>query len=292
MSVFQQLLNLQSLFTIAAYIFAVFVLFKWFLIQPLSTKKSLPPSPPKLPIIGNLHQLGLFPHCSLGALAQCYGPLMLRHLGKVPVLVVSSADVAYVSMTPYGEYLRKVKSLFVVQLLSNKRIHYSFRDVRVEKYSDQGEVGSKFRKQFKDFIELMATFHMGDYIPWQGWLCYFNSLNAKLKKTSKEVDDFLEVVIQEHDNRMSNNSQVEDHKDFIDILLWLQKENILNFPIDKASFAAIFRFNYLLFLGKVLVNSKMAENVDEGNENDFKENDNVSQENENLRRNRPFIEYL
>ncbi|KAH9750380.1 hypothetical protein KPL71_013854 [Citrus sinensis] len=36
----------------------------------------------------------------------------------------------------------------------------------------------------------------------------------------------------------------------------------------------------------------MAENVDEGNENDFKENDNVSQENEILRRNRPFIEYF
>ncbi|KAH9781399.1 hypothetical protein KPL71_008448 [Citrus sinensis] len=94
MSVFQQLLNLQSLITIVACIFAVFFLFKWFLIQPLSTKKSLPPSPPKLPIIGNLHQLGLFPHCSLGALAQCYGPLMLLYLGKVPVLVVSSADAA------------------------------------------------------------------------------------------------------------------------------------------------------------------------------------------------------
>ncbi|KAK9221793.1 hypothetical protein WN944_010222 [Citrus x changshan-huyou] len=36
----------------------------------------------------------------------------------------------------------------------------------------------------------------------------------------------------------------------------------------------------------------MAENVDEGNENDFKENDNVSQESEILRRNRPFIEYF
>ncbi|KAH9780373.1 hypothetical protein KPL71_008049 [Citrus sinensis] len=36
----------------------------------------------------------------------------------------------------------------------------------------------------------------------------------------------------------------------------------------------------------------MAENVDEGNENDFKENDNVNQESEILRRNRPFIEYF
>lgn len=307
MSVFQQLLNLQTLFTIAACIFAVFALFKWFLAQPISSKKSLPPSPPKLPIIGNLHQLGLFPHRSLGALAQRYGPLMLLHLGKVPVLVVSSADAACeivrthdvifanrpkltpfvkllngcidVSMAPYGEYFRKVKSLFVVQLLSNKRIHYSFRDVRVEevalmiqkiklfasssspidlsdilftltnnivfrialgrKYSDQGEVGSKFRKQFKDFIELMATFHVGDYIPWLGWFCYFNGLDAKLKKTAKEVDDFLEVVIQEHENRMSNNSQVENHKDFIDVLLWLQKKNILDFPIDKATIKAL-----------------------------------------------------
>ncbi|KAH9650239.1 cytochrome P450 71A22 [Citrus sinensis] len=211
MSVFQQLLNLQSLITIAACIFAVFVLFKWFLIQPISTKKS-PPSPPKLPIIGNLHQLGLFPHCSLGALAQCYGPLMLLHLGKVPVLVVSSADAAC-------EIVRNVIFANQPKLTPFVKLLNGFIDISMapyEKYSDQGEVGSKFRKQFKDFIELMATFHVGDYIPWQGWLCYFNSLNAKLKKTSKEVDDFLEV----------------------------------------------------------LVNLKMAENVDEGNENDFKENDN------------------
>ncbi|KAH9763648.1 cytochrome P450 71A22 [Citrus sinensis] len=257
MSVFQQLLNLQTLFTIAACIFAVFALFKWFLVQPISSKKSLPPSPPKLPIIGNLHQLGLFPHRSLGALAQRYGPLMLLHLGKVPVLVVSSADAACEivrthdvifanrpKLTPFVKLLNGCIDVSMApydlsDILFTLTNNIVFRIALGRKYSDQGEVGSKFRKQFKDFIELMATFHVGDYIPWLGWICYFSGLNARLKKTAKEVDDFLEVVIQEHENRMSNNSQVEDRKDFIDVLLWLQKENILDFPIDKATIKAL-----------------------------------------------------
>nr|DAD20059.1 TPA_asm: hypothetical protein HUJ06_021522 [Nelumbo nucifera] len=48
----------------------------------------LPPSPPRIPIIGNFHQLGALPHRSLKALSQKFGPLMLLHLGSVPVLVV------------------------------------------------------------------------------------------------------------------------------------------------------------------------------------------------------------
>ena len=54
---------------------------------------NLPPSPPRLPLIGNLHQLGTHPHRSFRALSQRYGPLMLLQLGQVPALVVSSADM-------------------------------------------------------------------------------------------------------------------------------------------------------------------------------------------------------
>ncbi|KAJ6688257.1 CYTOCHROME P450 71A1-LIKE [Salix koriyanagi] len=56
---------------------------------------NLPPSPPKLPIIGNLHQLGdRLPHRSLRALSAKYGPLMLLHFGKAPTLIVSSEEMA------------------------------------------------------------------------------------------------------------------------------------------------------------------------------------------------------
>ncbi|RDX62569.1 Cytochrome P450 71A26, partial [Mucuna pruriens] len=125
-----------------------------------STKgKNSPPSPPKFPIIGNLHQLGSYPHRTLHSLAQKYGPLMMLHLGRVPVLVISSADAARAVMkthdrvfadrphikmfdillygskdvagSPYGEYWRQIRSISVLHLLSAKRVQ-SFRAVREE----------------------------------------------------------------------------------------------------------------------------------------------------------------
>ena len=59
-----------------------------------SGKPKVPPSPPKLPIIGNLHQLATLPHCSLHALSKKYGPIMFLDLGCAPTVVVSFADMA------------------------------------------------------------------------------------------------------------------------------------------------------------------------------------------------------
>lgn len=124
------------------------------------SKLSLPPSPPKLPIIGNLHQL-LDPllHRTLEGLSKKYGPLMLVHFGQAPALIVSSAEMARemmktrdivflnrprmttanillynctdVGFTPYGEYWRQLRKLRVLELLSIKRVQ-SFQYVREE----------------------------------------------------------------------------------------------------------------------------------------------------------------
>ncbi|KAE8009552.1 hypothetical protein FH972_005983 [Carpinus fangiana] len=124
-----------------------------------SGKPNLPPSPPKLPIIGNLHQLGTLPYRSLHALSNKYGPLMFLNLGHTPTLVVSSGDMARemlkthdvvfsnrpkitaanallygctdVGFSPYGEYWRQARRICVLELLSLKRVQ-SFQYVREE----------------------------------------------------------------------------------------------------------------------------------------------------------------
>ena len=121
--------------------------------------QNLPPSPPKLPIIGNLHQLGSLLHQSLWQLSKKHGPVMLLHLGSVPTVIISSAEAAKVALkihdldacsrpqlhgvrkltynyldlafSPYGEYWRELRKICVLELLSLKRVQ-SYRAIREE----------------------------------------------------------------------------------------------------------------------------------------------------------------
>ncbi|KAK1303898.1 hypothetical protein QJS10_CPB11g00635 [Acorus calamus] len=144
--------------TVAIFLFIVPLLFLLLNLKRCSTKKiKLPPSPYKLPIIGNLHQLSPPPHRSLHALSQKYGPIMHLQLGTVPAIIISSPDVAQevlktndlvfasrpslvtanklfyssedVAFTPYGEYWRQARKICVLHLLNSKRVQ-SFGAIR------------------------------------------------------------------------------------------------------------------------------------------------------------------
>ncbi|PWA64412.1 cytochrome P450 [Artemisia annua] len=162
--------------------FITLMLFKWISFHP-NTKKNFPPSPPKLPIIGNLLQLRQIPQRSLRDLSEKYGPLMLLHLGNKPTLVVSSADVARevmkthdlafsdrpslsipnilfygssdIAFSRYGEYWRKLKSIVVLHLLSSTRVK-SFRQVREEEI---GHMISVLRERRGSIIDLSALLY-------------------------------------------------------------------------------------------------------------------------------------
>ncbi|KAK9090946.1 hypothetical protein Sjap_024123 [Stephania japonica] len=113
------------------------------------TKLNLPPSPPKLPIIGNLRQLGTLPHRSITDLSKTYGPVMLVHIGPLLMVVVSSTETAReimktqdlnfctrpgslvlehvsysfrgIAFSPHDDSWREVRKIFVLQLMSAKR---------------------------------------------------------------------------------------------------------------------------------------------------------------------------
>ncbi|GMN68913.1 hypothetical protein TIFTF001_037966 [Ficus carica] len=157
---FTTLLFHEYSFFLSIFLLLFTILFLLFIHNKSSHGKlNLPPSPRRLPIIGNLHQLGKFPHRSLRALSEKYGPLMLLNLGQVPTLVVSSPDLVAeivnthdvifssrpkttatevlfygnndVAFAPYGEYWRQMRKICVVELLSLKRVQ-SFQFVREE----------------------------------------------------------------------------------------------------------------------------------------------------------------
>ncbi|KAM7272618.1 hypothetical protein ACFE04_027281 [Oxalis oulophora] len=126
------------------------ILIKYFLNNSNIKKPNLPPSPRKLPIIGNLHQLSHATHLSLRRLAERYGPIFYLQLGEIPTIVVSSARLAKeitqtqdlstcsrpqifsakqlfynctnVVFSPYGAYWRGIRKICTLELLSAKRV--------------------------------------------------------------------------------------------------------------------------------------------------------------------------
>uniref|UniRef100_J3LM01 Cytochrome P450 n=1 Tax=Oryza brachyantha TaxID=4533 RepID=J3LM01_ORYBR len=60
----------------------------------LDARRNLPPGPRRLPLVGNLLELGDLPHRSLARLAERHGPLMTLRLGAVTTVVASSPDAA------------------------------------------------------------------------------------------------------------------------------------------------------------------------------------------------------
>ncbi|KAF7084259.1 hypothetical protein CFC21_087926 [Triticum aestivum] len=125
----------------------------------------LPPSPWRLPVVGNLHQViihGPLLHRAIADLAhRLDAPLMYLQLGEVPVVVASSPDAARevtkthdlsfatrpwrpsmrilladgdapgLVFAPYGALWRQLRKTSVLELLSARRVR-SFRRVREE----------------------------------------------------------------------------------------------------------------------------------------------------------------
>ncbi|XP_078159492.1 cytochrome P450 71A1-like isoform X3 [Carex rostrata] len=142
--------------------------------------EKLVPSPPKLPFIGNIHQIGSLYHQSLYSLSLKYGSLMLLHLGETPFLIVSSSDMASaimrthdltfatrpsavvsdilrfgdVAFEPYGENWRQLKKIFTIHLMNTKKIA-SYKTIQEEEVSNLiAKISHHASKSRGDPIEL------------------------------------------------------------------------------------------------------------------------------------------
>ncbi|KAL3512698.1 hypothetical protein ACH5RR_025415 [Cinchona calisaya] len=270
-----------------------------------------------------MHHLGIYPHRSLQKLARKHGPIMSLQIGSVKALVISSAEAAQeimktnelnflnrpesevtrkllydlkdVSVAPYGEYWRQMKSICVLQLLSNKRVQ-SICYIREEetdllinkigegsridsssgggvlnlsemfmtltndvvsraafgrKYSE-GESGRKFMKMMSEFVSVLGIFDFGTFLPWLGWIDRVNGLTDKVERIAKEMDEFLEGVLEEHidgDRRKKylerkvtrdhENDGDQSREDFANVLLGIYKDKAAGISIDRDGIKAL-----------------------------------------------------
>ncbi|XP_057804239.1 cytochrome P450 736A117-like [Salvia miltiorrhiza] len=271
----------------------------WMLKKCVFPSKKQPPSPPKLPVIGNLHQLSALTHRALQSLGAKHGPIMLLHFASKPVIVVQSADAATqiikdhdlifsdkpytrstrrllydlkdVIIAPYGEYWRKLKSICILQLLSSKRVQF-FKFIREEETAlllekiesscsssspvnlselfdlhannvicraafgrrcSEGRGGRSFPMLLRELFQLMGAVEIGEFVPWLSWISRLNGFNNRVDNVSKEIDEFLELIVQEHLNRGLQSTDAVDGntENFVDILL--------NASIDRDGIKAI-----------------------------------------------------
>lgn len=81
--------------TLILFLSFIFLLIKFSRRKSRSSNEKLPPSPPRLPIIGHLHHLmGGLPHHTIAKVSQKYGPVLHLQLGELSLVVISSTEAA------------------------------------------------------------------------------------------------------------------------------------------------------------------------------------------------------
>ncbi|XP_048136286.1 cytochrome P450 71A9-like isoform X1 [Rhodamnia argentea] len=194
-----------------------------FLIDPkkkTQASRNLPPGPRKLPIIGNLHQLGSLPHRSLTRLSKQYGQIMFLQLGSIPTLVISSKDVARevfkahdrafsgrpvfyavkklsyncsdVSFGAYGNSWRELRKIVILELLGSKRVQL-FESVRKEevKLMLDAITSSPGPVNIGELALLLANNVVCRVTFGKKWQAEGGSVKSKFHETVREIQSIL-----------------------------------------------------------------------------------------------------
>ncbi|KAM5571884.1 hypothetical protein ABKV19_012120 [Rosa sericea] len=187
------------------------------------------------------------------------------------ILLYGCQDIAF---SPYGEYWRQVRKLCVVELLSLKRVQ-QFQFAREEEVE---ELVKKIRKaclskspiNLSDMLSItfnnilsrcvignrfveeddnwfgeasrrlmvqLTTFSFGDIFPCLRWIDNLRGFIASLKATSAKLDGFFDQLIEEH--KTTKAEGMPKTSDFVDILVKLGKDDMLNLELTQDNLKAI-----------------------------------------------------
>ncbi|KAL4559378.1 hypothetical protein LXL04_031516 [Taraxacum kok-saghyz] len=225
---------LIALSSLPAFFLFIYSKFRSFLSKTLNR---LPPGPPGLPIIGNLHQLNtsdLGDH--LWRLSKRYGPLMSLRLGTKK-MSYNNNDVAW---SPYGEYWREMRKICNLHLFSMERVN-SFCSVREDEVftmidTIKTQILTKKEVNLSEIVMILTSniisrvalgkrpYVYGGEQAEQQEVRRFQELllECQALQNFKEMDECYQEIIDEHLNQDRPN---KIQNDMVDILLQLKEES-------------------------------------------------------------------
>ncbi|KNA06532.1 hypothetical protein SOVF_179900 [Spinacia oleracea] len=263
-----------------------------------------PPGPRGLPLIGNMFQFKPSnSHIYFSNLGKTYGSIFTLGLMGKSMVVIQSAELAKevlqkqdenfcsrpqtagrkklsyngldIALSPYSEYLKEIKKVLVVNLLSSKNVD-SFAPIRQEevsrliqkvsslsfasktvnlsqlvlnyaasnasritfgkRYDDEDVFGSRYWSLLHEAEYMFTTFFFSDYIYLGGWIDKLTGQYSRLEKTFKDLDAIYDKIIDDHLHAIKLKS--EQH-DIVDVLLRLMNDTSFPFKLTIHHIKAI-----------------------------------------------------
>lgn len=102
---------------------------------------------------------------------------------------------------------------------------------KADEESKFGTISRKLTTQFQ-------AFSFGNVFPFLDWMDYLTGLIPGAKETFTALDSFFDEVIAEHRNSKRANDK-SDAKDFVDILLQIQKDGTPKLELTQENLKAI-----------------------------------------------------
>ncbi|KAL0330826.1 UNVERIFIED_CONTAM: cytochrome [Sesamum angustifolium] len=231
----------------------------------------LPPGPPKLPVIGHLHHLaGELSHRACRRIAQKYGPVIHLQLGEVSAVVISSREATKEVLKDQDPACANRPESIGAEIMCAKNVR-SFGYVRQEELSllleslrsSSGEAinltqkvfaftssvifraalgkvirdRDKLIKMLKKAIAMAGGFELADLFPSSKLLHVLCWNKYKLLQMRRKLDAILDDILEEH--KLKNSGDVSPEEDIVDVLLRMQKNGELQFPISNDNIKGI-----------------------------------------------------
>ncbi|KAB1215879.1 Cytochrome P450 81D1 [Morella rubra] len=184
-------------------------------IQSRKPPKHLPPSPPSLPILGNLHLVKKPLHRTFHRLSQKYGQIFSLRFGSRLVVIVSSPslvqecftknDIVLANRPPHSLASTSPTTTPLWELPHTGSVTIGYgEDVKDE------EEAKQFRVIMKEAFANAGASNLGEHVSLLRWIDH-GGLEKRMARLGKKTDAFFQALVDEKKSQKAEGNTMIDH---------------------------------------------------------------------------------